>query len=72
MDIAALRLPPDLAGRLDRIASRQRRDVDACIFDAIAAYIEDMEDLERIEERLAKPGPRKTLEELERELGLDR
>lgn len=65
-----LELPPDLEIRLEKIAEEAGRTKDECIRDAVRRYVEDGEDALIARERLARPGRRWTLEELEAERDL--
>ena len=64
----ALRLPPDVEKRLDHLAKMTGRTKSFYAREAILRHIEDMEDFHLAQKRLARSGPRVTLEELEREL----
>ena len=66
----AVRLPPEIEKRLDDLARRTGRTKTFYARAAILAYIEDSEDAYLAQARLERGGPRVTLEELERELGL--
>ncbi|HEX3661092.1 MAG TPA: DUF6290 family protein [Acidobacteriaceae bacterium] len=71
----AIRLPEDIEKRLDRLAKRSGRTKTWYAREAILRHIEELEDLQIAEERLRalKEGRSRTytLEEIERELGLD-
>ena len=71
----AIRLPPDIEKRLDRLAKRSGRTKTYYAREAILKHLEDLEDLQIAEERLRalKEGRSRifTQEEIERELGLD-
>jgi RHH-type rel operon transcriptional repressor/antitoxin RelB len=71
----AIRLPEEIEKRLDQLAKRSGRTKSWYAREAILRHIEDLEDLQIAEERLRalKEGRSRTytLEEIERELGLD-
>jgi RHH-type rel operon transcriptional repressor/antitoxin RelB len=67
-DMLALRLPPDIEQRLDALAKRTGRSKSYYAREAILRHIEDIEDDYLARRRLARGGPRVTLESLEREL----
>jgi RHH-type rel operon transcriptional repressor/antitoxin RelB len=73
--VLAIRLPEDIEKRLDRLAKRSGRTKTWYAREAILRHIEELEDLQIAEERLRalKEGRSRTytLEEIERELGLD-
>jgi RHH-type rel operon transcriptional repressor/antitoxin RelB len=63
----ALRLPPELEKRLDTLAKKTGRTKSFYAREAILRQIEDIEDHYLAGRRLARGGPRVTLESLERE-----
>ncbi len=71
----AIRLPEDIEKRLDRLAKRSGRTKTYYARAAILRHIEDLEDLQIAEEELiairAGRSRTYTLEEVERDLGLD-
>jgi RHH-type rel operon transcriptional repressor/antitoxin RelB len=64
----ALRLPPEVEKRLERLARRTGRTKSFYAREAILRHLEDLEDFHLAERRLRRGGPRVTLEELEKEL----
>ena len=62
----ALRLPPDIERRLDALAKKTGRSKSYYAREAILRQIEDIEDYYLARRRLARGGPRLTLEDLER------
>jgi RHH-type rel operon transcriptional repressor/antitoxin RelB len=62
----ALRLPPDLEKRLDALARKTGRTKSFYAREAIVRQIEDIEDYYLARRRLARGGPRVTLESIER------
>lgn len=68
----SIRLDAETERRLEAMAARTGRSADDHVREAILSHLEDLEDLEMAEERLKNPGRRWTLDEVERELGLDR
>jgi RHH-type rel operon transcriptional repressor/antitoxin RelB len=65
---ARLRLPPEIEERLDALAKRTGRTKSYYAREAILRQIEDIEDDYLARRRLARGGPRVTLETLERSL----
>jgi RHH-type rel operon transcriptional repressor/antitoxin RelB len=64
----ALRLPPEVEKRLERLARKTGRTKSFYAREAILRHLEDLEDFHLAEHRLRRGGPRVTLEELEKEL----
>ncbi len=64
----ALRLPPNIERRLDALAKKTGRTKSYYAREAILRQIEDIEDYYLARRRLARGGPRVTLERLERDL----
>jgi RHH-type rel operon transcriptional repressor/antitoxin RelB len=64
----ALRLPPDIEQRLDALAKKTGRSKSYYAREAILRQIEDIEDYYLARRRLARGGPRVTLESLERQV----
>lgn len=64
----ALRLPPEIEKRLDRLAKRTGRTKSFFAREAILRHLEDLEDFHLARRRLARKAPRVTLEQLEDEL----
>ena len=71
----AIRLPEEIEGRLERLAKATGRTKTFYAREAILAHLEDLEDLYLAEQRLidnrAGRSRTYTLEEVERELGLE-
>ncbi len=71
----AIRLPAELEARLDALAKRTGRTKTFYARQAISEHIGDLEDLYEVEKRyedfVAKGGKSYTLDEVEKELGLD-
>ncbi len=63
----ALRLPPDIEKRLDALAKKTGRTKSFYAREAILRQIEDIEDDYLARKRLARGGPRVSLETLERQ-----
>jgi len=61
----ALRLPPEIEKRLDALAKKTGRTKSFYAREAILRQIEDIEDYYLAQRRLARGGPRVTLESLE-------
>jgi len=68
----SIRLDSDTERRLTALAEATGRTKSFYAREAILAHLEEMEDRYIAIERLEKPEKRIPLEELERELGLDR
>ena len=68
----ALRLPPEIEKRLDALAKKTGRSKSFYAREAILRQIEDIEDDYLARRRLARGGPRVTLEQLERRIASDR
>ena len=68
----ALRLPPDVERRLTALAKRTGRTKSFYAREAIARFLDDMEDTFIAIERLERPERRWTLEELEQRVDLER
>ena len=64
----ALRLPPAIEKRLDALAKKTGRTKSFYAREAILRHIEDIEDYYLARRRLARGGPRITLESLGRQL----
>lgn len=64
----ALRLPPEIEQRLDALAKKTGRSKSFYAREAILRQIEDIEDYYLATRRLARKGPRVTLESLERDI----
>jgi len=64
----AVRLPPEIELRLDALAKKTGRTKSYYVREAILRQIEDIEDYYLARRRLARGGPRVTLESLERRI----
>jgi RHH-type rel operon transcriptional repressor/antitoxin RelB len=64
----ALRLPADIEQRLDALAKKTGRSKSYYAREAILRQLEDIEDYYLARRRLARGGPRVTLESLERQI----
>lgn len=64
----ALRLPPALEKRLERLARKTGRTKSFYAREAILRHIEDLEDYHIAQRRLRRGGKRVPLEELEKDL----
>ena len=64
----ALRLSPEIEKRLDALAKKTGRTKSFYAREAIVRQIEDIEDYYLARRRLARRGPRVTIESLERQL----
>lgn len=72
MSTLTINVSADVERRIDELARRYGRPKDEFVLEAILQYLADQDDVELARRRLAEPGQRKTLAELEQELGLDR
>jgi len=73
--VLVLRLPKDIEARLDDLAKRTGRTKSFYAREAILEYLEDMEDIYLAEAELAeiiRGAPTFSLDEVEKELGLER
>ncbi|MFZ5733332.1 MAG: type II toxin-antitoxin system RelB family antitoxin [Pseudomonadota bacterium] len=64
----ALRLPPEIEQRLDALAKKTGRSKSFYAREAILRQIEDIEDYYLARRRVARRGPRVSLDSLERDL----
>jgi len=64
----ALRLPPAIEKRLERLAKKTGRTKSFYAREAILRHVEDLEDVHLAQRRLRRGGKRVTLEQLEKEL----
>jgi RHH-type rel operon transcriptional repressor/antitoxin RelB len=71
MTMLALRLPPEIEKRLDALAKKTGRTKSYYAREAILRHIEDIEDFHLATRRMKRGGKRVTLDQLERDLGLD-
>lgn len=67
----AIRLPKEIEDRLAALAAKTGRSKTYYAREAILEYLDDMEDIYLVLDRLENPGRRMTMEEVERELDLD-
>ncbi|MCK4607941.1 MAG: ribbon-helix-helix protein, CopG family [Gammaproteobacteria bacterium] len=68
----AIKLPEEMEKRLAYLAHKTGRTKTYYAREAILAYMEDLEDIYLSLDRLEKPDKRWSLEELEKDLDLDR
>jgi RHH-type rel operon transcriptional repressor/antitoxin RelB len=66
----AVRLPPEIEKRLDRLARKTGRSKTFYVREAILQHLEDLEDYYLAAQRLEQSLPGIPLEEVERRLGL--
>jgi RHH-type transcriptional regulator, rel operon repressor / antitoxin RelB len=66
----AIRLPKDIEARLADLAAKPDRTKTCYAREAILEYIDDLEDVYLVLERIEKPGRRMTMEQVEQALGL--
>jgi RHH-type transcriptional regulator, rel operon repressor / antitoxin RelB len=66
----AIRLPKEIENRLADLAVKTGRTKTYYAREAILEYIDDLEDIYLVQERMKKPGRRMTMEEVEKDLGL--
>ncbi len=67
----ALRLPPEIEKRLDALAKKTGRTKSYYAREAILRHIEDIEDFHLATRRMKRGSKRLTLDQVERDLGLD-
>lgn len=67
----ALRLPPEIEQRLEKLAQKTGRTKSYYAKKAITEFLQDEEDYLLALTRLEKNNPRISLEEVERQLGLE-
>jgi predicted DNA-binding protein len=70
--MTSVTLPPEIARRLDAAARRLGRPAETLVAEAVADYLQDMEDGAIAAERYKNPEGPATLDELDRELGVGR
>jgi len=68
----AIRLPEDIENRLTELASKTGRTKTFYAKEAILEHLDEMEDKYLALSRLENPGKRRSLDELEQELDLER
>ena len=66
----AVRLPPEIERRLERLSRRTKRSKTFYVREAILQHLEDLEDYYLAVQRLEEGLPGLPLEEVERRLGL--
>lgn len=71
MSTLTINVSAEVERRIDELARKHGRRKDEFVLEAILQYLADQDDVELARHRLAEPGRRKTLSELEKELGLD-
>ncbi|MBD3265837.1 ribbon-helix-helix protein, CopG family [bacterium] len=69
--VITLQLDDDLEKRLEALSIRTGRSKKDCIREAILEYLEEVEDRELAMERLNHPTKKLTMEEVEKNLGLE-
>lgn len=69
--MVSVRLDPEIEARLDALAEKTGRTKSYYIREAILEHLGDMEDRYVAIERLENPARRWSLEEVERELGVE-
>ena len=65
-----VKVPDEIASRYEDLARAAGCDKDEFIRQALVDHLEDMEDIRIVSERLANPGRRLSLDEVEKNLGL--
>lgn len=66
-----IKIPDDIANRLHAISQRTGKTENFYACDAILRLVEDMEDIELANQVLGAPGEWVSLEDVEREFGLE-
>ncbi|HVR97230.1 MAG TPA: ribbon-helix-helix protein, CopG family [Thermoanaerobaculia bacterium] len=69
--MVSVELGPEIEHLLEDLSTRTGRSTTDHVREAVLSYLEDLEDVTLAEERLRNPGKRWTLEEAEREFGLE-
>lgn len=64
-------VPDEIAHRYEDLARAAGCDKESFIRQALIDHLEDMEDIQIVSERISNPGKRLTLEEIEKNLGLE-
>jgi RHH-type transcriptional regulator, rel operon repressor / antitoxin RelB len=67
----AIRLPEDIEKRLDKLAKATGRTKTFYAREAILEHLDDLEDIYIAHKRLKNPAQHYSLDEVEKELGLD-
>jgi RHH-type rel operon transcriptional repressor/antitoxin RelB len=69
--MTTVQVPDEIVERYEDLARAEGREKDALIREALITQLEDLEDARIVSERLANPGRRISLEEVEKNLGLE-
>ena len=69
--MTTVQIPDEIAHQFQDRAKAAGCDTDSFIRQALIEKLEDMEDIEIAEQRLANPQPTLSLDEVKRNLGLD-
>lgn len=69
--MASIHIPADLEKELERAVRESGKSKEIVVREALIRYFEDVQDLAAAEEALKEPGRSMSLDELERNLGLD-
>jgi len=70
--MATIQIPDDLASQIERGAQRAGESYDAFLREAVLSRLEDLEDVAIAQEHLLHPDETLSLDELKKNLGLDR
>ncbi len=68
--MTTLQVPDDLALSYEKLAKESGRDKQDYMLEALSSYLEDLADVRVVSERLGEAGRRRTLDEVEKNLGL--
>lgn len=66
----AIRLDPEIEGRLERLAQKTGRTKTFYAREAILEHLDDLEDIYLVKQRLERPGKTLSAEDVKHELGL--
>ena len=68
----AVQIPAEIESKLQEVAQRIGESTDSLVREALLSYLEDMDDVAVAKEHLLHPDDTISLDELKKNLGLDR
>jgi len=68
----AVQIPAEIESKLQEVAQRTGESTDSLVREALLSYLEDMDDVAVAKEHLLHPDDTISLDELKKNLGLDR